>query len=30
MDNKKRDILAENSGLRSKPYAVPEGYFESF
>ena len=30
MDNKKRDILAENPGLRSKPYAVPEGYFESF
>ena len=30
MDNKKRDILAEISGLRSNPYAVPEGYFESF
>ncbi|MBR5299485.1 MAG: hypothetical protein IKU36_04440 [Bacteroidales bacterium] len=30
MDNKKRDILAENPGLRCKPYAVPEGYFESF
>ena len=29
MDNKKRDILAEISGLRSNPYGVPEGYFES-
>ena len=30
MDNKKRDILAEHAGLRSNPYAIPEGYFESF
>lgn len=30
MDNKKRDILAENSGLRIRPFTVPEGYFESF
>ena len=30
MDNKKRDILAENPGLKNKPYGVPEGFFESF